>query len=317
MPAFGRRFAVRTALSLLVAAIPLASTVAAAQAGAPRLTIVLHIGYHDTIKLGDWMPVSVDVTNNGSAFDGTLEVATSSSPINGGPAGGSVIYETPISLGAGATKHVRTYAIQDQPGTITGQVVQGGRIVASQQATATNTTGVLIGVLSDQPATLNDLASINPGGLSAGVVHLTSDDLTDLGLVLRPFDLLAIDDFATDTLTAGQRNALTDYVMGGGSLLLGTGGSWHKTLAGLPPEIVPMLVTGSTAPGAIGALGGAAGVEVATGSLAGGTTWLSAGSLLCWSKSRSARARLRWPHSTGTRTRSLPGAAPPRCSGRR
>jgi hypothetical protein len=137
----------------------------------------------------------------------------------------------------------------------------------------------LIGVLSDQPATLNDLASINPGGLSAGVVHLTSDDLTDLGLVLRPFDLLAIDDFATDTLTAGQRNALTDYVMGGGSLLLGTGGSWHKTLAGLPPEIVPMLVSGSTTPGAIGALGGAAGVEVATGSLAGGTTWLSAGSL--------------------------------------
>ena len=278
MPAFGRRFAVRTTLGLLVAAMALAATIAGAQAaGSPRLTVVLHIGYHDTIKLSDWMPVSADVTNNGAAFDGTLEVATSSSPINGGPTGGSVIYQTPISLGAGATKHVRTYAIQDQPGTITVQVVQGGRIVASQQATATNTTGVLIGVLSDQPATLNGLASINPGGLAASVVHLTSDDLTDVGLVLRPFDLLAIDDFATDTLTAGQRNALADYVMGGGSLLLGTGGSWHKTLAGLAPSIVPMQVTGSTTAGSIGALGGASGVEVATGSLAGGTTWLSAG----------------------------------------
>lgn len=277
MAALGRRFAVRSTISLLVVAIALGWTTAVAQASTPRLTIVLHIGYHDTIKLGDWMPVTVDVTNNGSDFDGTLEVQSSSSPINGGPAGGSVIYETSLSLGAGATKQVRTYAIQDQPGTISVQVVQSGRIVASQSASATNTTGILIGVLSDQPATLNGLASISPGGLSASVVHMTSDDLTDGGLVLRPFDLLAIDDFATDTLTAGQRNALTDYVMGGGSLLLGTGGSWHKTLAGLPPEIVPMQVTGSTTPGPIATLGGASGVELATGSLAGGTAWLSAG----------------------------------------
>jgi hypothetical protein len=277
MPALDRRFAVRTGLSLLVAAIPLTFTVVVAQASTSRLTIVVHVGYHDTVKLGDWMPVTVDVTNNGSDLDGTLEVQTSSSLGNGGPPGGSVIYHTSITLGAGATKHVRIYAIEDQPGAITVRVVQGGRIIASQQGTAANTTGVLIGVLSDQPATLNGLASINPGGLSSSVVHLTSDDLADAGLVLRPFDMLAIDDFATDTLTAGQRNALTDYVMGGGSLLLGTGGSWHKTLAGLPSVIVPMQVTGSTTLGTTRALGGASGVETATGTLAGGTAWLSAG----------------------------------------
>src|SRR2546428_785962 len=97
---------------------------------------------------------------------------------------------------------------------------------AAKQGTASNTTGVLIGVLSDQPATLNALAATNPGGISSSVVHLAAEDLSDTGLVLRPFDLLAIDDFATDTLTAAQRAALVDYVVNGGSLLLGTGGAW-------------------------------------------------------------------------------------------
>jgi hypothetical protein len=279
MPAPGRRLGVRTTISVLAAAFALASTVATAQAATAPVTVVVHVGYHDTIKLGDWMPVTIDVTSNGSDFTGTLEVESSSSLGVGGPPGGTVIYQAPVSLGAGATKHFRTYASQDQPGAIGVRVLQSGRIVASQQATATNTAGVLIGVLSDQPTTLDGLASVNPGGVSATVVHLTSDDLTGGGLVLRPFDLIAIDDFATDTLTAGQRNALTDYVMTGGALLLGTGGSWHKTLAGLPSEIVPMQVTGSTTLGPVQALGGASGVEVVQGNLAGAVAWLSAGGL--------------------------------------
>jgi hypothetical protein len=97
--------------------------------------------------------------------------------------------------------------------------------------------------------------------------------------VLRAFDVLAIDDFATDTLTAGQKAALVDYVMQGGALLLGTGGSWHKTLAGLPKAIVPMQVTGSAVLASAGALAGATGVEIATGSLgADSSAWLSEGS---------------------------------------
>ena len=265
-------------LALLVAAIAWPVAAIGADAAVSRLTISAHLGFHDTVKSGDWMPLAIDVTNNGSDLEGTVEVETSSSlGGKGGPPGGTAIYQTPISLASGATKHLRAEVTDDQQGTITVRVIERGRMVGSQTVVPLNSTSVLIGVLSDQTSSLGGLASINPGGLSTGVVHLTAADIPESGILLRPFDLLAIDDFATDTLTAGQRAAIGDYVIDGGALLLGTGGSWHKTLAGVPSAVLPMQVTASGVLAAIKALGGLTGVEVASGSLTGSTPWLSEG----------------------------------------
>ena len=273
----GRRVALRLNLALLVAAMAVSAAPMGVHAAASRLTIAAHLGFHDTIKLGDWMPLAIDVTNNGSALDGTVEVQTSSSLGMGAPPGGTAVYQTPISLASGATKHLRTEVIEDQQGSITVRVIENGRVVGSQSVIPVNTTAVLIGVLSDQPSSLDRLASINPGGFSTGVVHLAGTDIPESGILLRPFDLLAIDDFSTDTLTAGQQAAIGDYVMNGGTLLLGTGGSWHKTLGGLPSPILPMQVTGYSILATSQALGGLTGVEVASGSLTGGNPWLSEG----------------------------------------
>ena len=223
------------------------------------------------------MPLTIDVTNNGSDLQGTVEVQTSSSLGMGGPPGGTAVYQTPISLASGATKHLRTEVTEDQQGSITVRVIENGHVIGSQNVVPANTTSVLVGVLSDQPSSLGRLASINPGGFSTGVVHLAGTDIPESGILLRPFDLLAIDDFATDTLTAGQRAAIRDYVMNGGTLMLGTGGSWHKTLGGLPSAILPVQVTGSSILATSQALGGLTGVEVASGGLTGGTPWLSEG----------------------------------------
>ena len=277
MTACGRYIAIRVNLALLVAAIALSAAPIGAQAATPRLTISAHLGFHDTVKLGDWMPLAIDVTNNGSALDGTVEVQASSSLGMGAPPGGTAVYQTPVSLASGATKHLRTEVTEDQQGSITVRVIENGHVVGSQNVVPANTTAVLIGVLSDQPSALGGLASINPGGFSTGVVHLAAPDIPESGILLRPFDLLAIDDFATDTLTAGQRAAIGDYVVNGGTLLLGTGGSWHKTLGGLPSPLLPMQVTGSGILATSQALGGLSGIEVASGSLAGGTPWLSEG----------------------------------------
>jgi hypothetical protein len=241
----------------------------------------VRVGYHNAVKLGQWMPVIIDITNSGPNLEGTLEVQTAAGgfPAKGVAPSGLAAYRMPISLGTGTTKHVRTYVLQDQPASITVRVVEGGRVVSSQdvQAGNMNTSGLLIGILSDQAATLDGLAAVHPAGFSSGVVHLTADEISDSAVVLRAFDVLAIDDFATDSLTAGQRAALTDYVMNGGTLLLGTGGTWRKTLAGVPPAILPMHVTGTTILTSLKSLHGVSGLEVATGNPAGGTAWLSEG----------------------------------------
>ena len=260
----------------LAAVVALAASSTVTGAATNRFDIAVASGYHGAVKLSAWMPVTVDVANRGQQFDGTLEISANASPGIGPPAGNAV-YETPLSLAPGATKHISTYLSTDSGGTIDVRIVSsGGRVVQSAQSgIAASVSGLLVGVLSDNPTALDSIATIHPGGVSSTVVHLSSADLPASALILRGFDLIALDDFSTDTLTAAQHDALRDYVMQGGSLLLGTGGSWRKTLAGLPQPIAPMRLNGSTVLAVSQALGGVTNLEIATGSPAdGATTWL-------------------------------------------
>ncbi len=279
MTSRSRRLPAGIGLAFLVAALALPATAGAVQAATNPLSIKVEFGYHNAIRLGQWMPVTIDLTNDGPAVDGTLEVqvAFSAQPGMYGISGPAV-YDTPISLAAGAAKHVRTYLVQDNPGsTINVRIVQDRRVVLSQDAPNPITATVLIGVASDRPRAFDDFAAVHPGGISATVVHLGLEDIADSAVVLRGFNILAVDDFATDSLTAGQRAAIADYVQNGGSLFVGTGASWRKTLAGLPAGILPMQISGSTTLASSPALGGLSGVEVATGTLIGGHAWLSEG----------------------------------------
>src|SRR2546429_955501 len=280
MAGCGRRLAVRAGAACFAAVLGAGSTALVSEAAATPLQITVQVGYHNTVKLGQWVPVTVDLTNSGPAVDGTLEVQANNSTGNGGPPLGAATYQTPISLASGATEHVRTYVTQDVPGTVAVRVVQDGHVVASQETSVSNTdSGLMAGVISDQPSALDSLAIVR-AGLSPLVVHLTPAELSDSAPVLRAFDLLVIDDFATDTLTGAQRNALTDYAMQGGALLLGTGGSWHKTVAGLPAAVLPMQLMGSMVLASASALGPGRG-EGATGVLTPDPpAWLAEGSRL-------------------------------------
>jgi hypothetical protein len=275
----GRRFAVRSVLALIVAAIGASASALGSEAATNPLVLNVQVGYSQAVKLGQWMPVSIDLANHGADLDGVLQVSSASSfGGGGGPPGGNAVYETPVSLAAGASKHFRTYVSQDFPGTVDVSVIRNNRILINQQVSLNNTlTGLLAAVISDQPTALDNLGIVFPGPTAPRVVHLAPADISDSALVLRAFDLIAIDDFASDTLTSGQRVALSDYVMNGGSLMLGTGGSWHKTVAGLPAALVPMQVTGTTTLASSAALDHLGGVEVATGTLTAGTAWLSDG----------------------------------------
>ncbi|HSS93891.1 MAG TPA: hypothetical protein VLR46_07870 [Candidatus Dormibacteraeota bacterium] len=277
MAATRRRFSVCAAQALVVAALVLLAASTTVQAATNPLSIAVKVGYSGLLKAQQWMPVTIDVTNKGQDVEGTLEVSASSS--QNGPPIGSAIYQTRVSLPSGATKHLRTYVVEDQaPSSVSVRIVQNGQVLASASSTTGSSTTVLIGVLSDQSTALDNFAAVHPGGVSANIAHLSLDDVGDSAILLRAFDLLAIDDFATDQLTAAQRGAIADYVQNGGTLLLGTGGSWHKTLAGVSPAILPMQINGTTILGSTTALGDLSGVEVATGALSGGASpWLSDG----------------------------------------
>ncbi len=265
----------RIAIASLLAALTLPGASVGAAAAANDVTLTVHVGYQNVVKPGEWMPVTVDAKNSGAGIDGTLELQE---VLNSQPGvGGFPIYQAPISLASGASKRIRGYVVEDTIGaTITARIVQNGRVIVSQDSSSGSSTSTLIGVLSDQPTSLDGFAAVHPASVAARVVHLRADEIADSAIPLRAFDILAIDDFATDSLTAGQRTAISDFVQGGGDLLLGTGATWRKTLAGLSPAILPMNVSGTTSVNAADL--GSSSVEVATGSPTPGRVWLASGS---------------------------------------
>ncbi|HAC47636.1 MAG TPA: hypothetical protein DCF65_16445 [Chloroflexi bacterium] len=275
MPAGCRRVSFATLALMAAALVSLAASTA--QAAANPVSIAVKVGYSGFVKAGQWMPVAIDVTNKGQDVDGTLEVSTTA--LANGPPIGPAIYMTHVSLASGATKHLKTYVIEDQaPSPVSVRLVQNGQVVATGGSVGGSATTTLIGVLSDQPTALDTFAAVHPASISASVVHLSLEDLGDSALLLRAFDLLAIDDFATDSLTAAQRGAITDYVQNGGMLVLGTGASWRKTLAGVSSTLMPMTIDATATLNSVAALGQLSGVEVASGALnTGATAWLSEG----------------------------------------
>lgn len=268
----GFRLPLRLALAGLIVPLLLPAVAVTSDAANSDVSLTVHAGYQDVVKLGEWTPVTVDARSNGPAVDGTLEIQESLNAQSG--VSGLTVYQQPISLASGAAKRLRVYVEVDTTGaTVTARIVQGGHVTASQSSILNTTTQYLIGVLSDQPTTLDDFAAIHPASIAARVVHLQPAEVAENAVALRAFDILAIDDFATDGLTDGQRSALADFVYAGGDLLIGTGAAWHKTLAGLPAAILPMQVGGAEVVDATTA--GTASVEIATGSLTNGQPWLT------------------------------------------
>src|SRR5260370_26762197 len=190
--------------SLLAATALLGGSVGAAAADPVTLDVL--VGYQGFVKSGEWIPVTVVAKNNGPGIDGTLELQE---VLNSQPGvGGFAVYQAPISLASGGVKQIRGHVAENSTGSpIRARIVENGRVIASQDSGgAASGTGTLIGVLSDQPTSLDGLAAVHPANVAAPVVPVHSDDIAESAIALRAFDILAIDDFATDSSTAGQRD---------------------------------------------------------------------------------------------------------------
>ena len=247
-------------------------------AAAASVTITGHLGYADTVKVGAWAPLDVTLATQGPEVAGTLVVRGLFGVKPAVP--WLATYQRPITVFPGVAQHAQFHLSIEQAGMVAEvQLVSDGRVVARAVIGATHTATTLVGVLSDNTTALDELGAIHPAGLTATVVHLGLADLPSSAVPLRAFDLLAFDDVSTSGLSAAQVTALADYVRGGGAILVGTGSSWNRTLAGLPADILPMRPDGSTLLASSSAVGAAHPLAVATGPASGGTAWLSEGSL--------------------------------------
>lgn len=120
-------------------------------------------------------------------------------------------------------------------------------------------------VISDDPTTLGTIDTMTlpsfqnltyPGCPTCGytsssatniaVTHIGTSAVPDSGVTLSSLNVVVIDDATTDQLSAAQRQALSDYVSEGGTLIVVGGPNARTTTGGLDPALLPARVTGST-----------------------------------------------------------------------
>ncbi len=250
-----------SALLLTIAALVVAAPAVAAD---PPLTIEnVRVGFgrdqaEQTYKIGRWTAVRVDLKAGPQPFEGTLEVIAPDD--TGTPA----VFRRPVTLAAGQFATFVGYARPGEgstgsdPITVTVRNARG-RVV--DRMDSQSTTGVEAGRVV--------LATIGPPGgvelLPARVEFKTENNANDSGLILAPLavpegvpsswlgydaaDVVVLntnDPAALDVLQFGRDEALRDWLLRGGHLVVVVGDRWQAVRESFLAGLLPALPTGQS-----------------------------------------------------------------------
>lgn len=190
------------------------------------------------------VPVQVTMTNNGPDLEGDIAVMTGDRGNNTF----SAAYYQPVSIAKGATKQIAI--------TVPGSEVRPDSYVALLKNDKVlvkapvggrryNGNTLLAGVLAEDPDTANFLGVLPKATFSneVKVLPMKPDQVPASGAQLRMVDLLVLNNFALDTLSQQQIQAIRDWTKSGGMLIL-AGGAQYKKTAGALADLSPVEVSG-------------------------------------------------------------------------
>lgn len=232
------------ALLLLFTGGPLGEVGSARAEAGVQLGVTAGIG--GEYKDSGMVPVQVTMTNSGADVEGDLIVATGDMGNNTF----SVAYYQPVSIAKGAAKQITI--------TVPGSEVRSDSYVAlmkADQIVAKAPVGgrrysrdtLMVGVLAEDRDTANFLGVLPKGSFrnEVRVLPMKPEQVPTAGVQLRMIDLLVLNNFALDTLNAQQIQAIREWTVSGGMLILAGGAQYDKT-AGELADLSPVEVGGVT-----------------------------------------------------------------------
>lgn len=214
---------------LLILLLLLFPTTARAQSGS-RVTLSAKAGFDGYCKEGRWFPVHAALENNGPEIKGRLEVKLPG--FNNRP----VTYAREISLPSVSRKEVFLYVYPE--GYLSQVTVrltsEGVELAEAELPLACAGEGDRIyALLTENLASLNLLADLDPANGKAFSAQLGPADLPDRSQALAALDALIIAGVDTSQLSPARLQALSEWVAAGGVLVVAGGTDWQKTVAGL------------------------------------------------------------------------------------
>jgi hypothetical protein len=223
---------VKKLMMLFMAATLVLSFGITARAGEEKkLDVKTAVGFDGNYKSGYSTPVTLTISSKNIDVKGEVEIRVPSTP------GKYVSYVKPLSLEKGAEKVVTINVPASGTRAKYKVVITNGNDKVYESSvsfgTASNNITKFIGTLSDD---FDSITYINKFPSSAGVTLLTKNIKLDEKnfpediFTLKAFDVLIINNFDTSKLSKAQYELLKQWVMDGGTLLIGTGTSYSKTL---------------------------------------------------------------------------------------
>jgi len=210
------------------------------------------IGYQGTVKEGRWFPVTFVLTNQTDRELAGELVVSVQSPWSSNRVEYAVKAqlpkETPIQLslalpGVSLTKNnnsIRFYEGTRERGTEIK--LGGGKAYLTNTLTPNNT----IAIVSRDRDTLNFMPSLNQRGYSITTLPLESSALPEQALMLDALDILVLNDVASDQWGKAQVDAISNWVKGGGTLVLAGGAGYAKTAEAFA-QLAPVTIQGTQA----------------------------------------------------------------------
>ncbi|GAC1362678.1 MAG: hypothetical protein NVSMB44_18490 [Ktedonobacteraceae bacterium] len=242
-------------LSLLIAA-PVSAHTAHFATDGPTIQRVT-IGFDEQYQDGNWVPIQVTLSNNGTDFSGKVSIHVPSSPYsNYNGSAPTYTYQEPVSLPPGSRKQVTLYiplslGTQGNRSPVSVDLLDNNNNkIASKTGSPNSVSGntVIVGILSTQPNNFGMLNSALSSVLNASIIQtkiLTATTFPTKAEILRNFDVIVLDNFPTQTLASDQVTSLQSWVNQGGVLIAAGGPEWQRTLGSLPASLLPVVITGT------------------------------------------------------------------------
>lgn len=204
--------------------------------GKDKINFKVDAGFDSQYKIGNIVPVSIEIQNNLKNINGELQLEVESS--NNNITNNVIIYSQKINLPVNSTKQLKmNVPIIKYITKINLNIVEGKKTVFTKEIAfpgGGNSSNYYIGILSDDYGSLSyidKIPTIQNANISCKNIKMDIASFPEDEDVLKNFNAIVINNIDTSKFTKDQYAALKKWVYNGGVLLIGTGPSYKKTLS--------------------------------------------------------------------------------------
>lgn len=231
-------------LSLLLQALIIPNGV---YADGPSITIKTELGYNGKMKASKWNPLKITLTSD-TDISGDIVLEHNDNYM------GAASYVQHVELPKDTPKEViigipgMMYNKDNNQIRFYKDSVEDGKVipfVSDKSYIVSNAvSGAVIGVLSDDPDTMNFMNVLRSDGYDLNIIPMKASDISEDPMLLDGLDVLVINRFSSDTLSKSQISGISGWVKSGGTIVLAGGAGYPKTAAAFA-DIAPVQYEGT------------------------------------------------------------------------